>query len=163
LRPDRGAAGRGGDLSRLRRRDQAVPDEVAGRVVLQPRGGRPHPPRPQGGGRRGDPRLHRSRLRRGPPVTSGASPPWTGGPPLLLVASLTLRERKFAARLQSRVGPYEVGRPHGWLQPIADGLKLLLKEDIVPALADRAVYNLAPIVFLVPAFLMYAAMPFAPR
>jgi NADH-quinone oxidoreductase subunit H len=40
-------------------------------------------------------------------------------------------------------------------------VKLLLKEDIVPTAADRAVYNLAPIVFLVPAFLMYAAMPFA--
>lgn len=94
----------------------------------------------------------------------------TVGPPfvllngvLLLVAYLTLLERKFAARLQSRVGPYRVGRPHGWLQPIADALKLLLKEDIVPTLADRPVYNLAPIVFLVPAFLMYAAIPFAPR
>ena len=94
---------------------------------------------------------------------------WTVGPPflllngvLVLIAYLTLLERKFAARLQSRVGPYEVGRPHGWLQPIADALKLMLKEDIVPAAADRPVYNLAPIVFLVPAFLMYAAIPFAP-
>ena len=82
---------------------------------------------------------------------------------LLLITYLTLLERKFAARLQSRVGPYRVGRPHGWLQPIADALKLMLKEDIVPAAADRPVYNLAPIVVLVPAFLMYAAMPFAPR
>jgi NADH-quinone oxidoreductase subunit H len=81
---------------------------------------------------------------------------------VLLTAYLTLLERKFAARLQSRVGPYEVGRPHGWLQPIADAVKLLLKEDVVPAAADRAVFNLAPIVFLVPAFLMYAALPFAP-
>jgi NADH-quinone oxidoreductase subunit H len=95
---------------------------------------------------------------------------WTALPPFLLlnalvifVAYLTLLERKFAARVQSRVGPYRVGRPHGWLQPIADGLKLFLKEDIVPAAADRWVYNLAPIVFLVPAFLMYAAIPFAPR
>ncbi len=82
---------------------------------------------------------------------------------LLLITYLTLLERKFAARLQSRVGPYNVGRPHGWLQPIADALKLMLKEDIVPTSADRPVYNLAPIVFLVPAFLMYAAIPFAPR
>ncbi|HEV8676460.1 MAG TPA: NADH-quinone oxidoreductase subunit NuoH [Methylomirabilota bacterium] len=82
---------------------------------------------------------------------------------LALITYLTLLERKFAARLQSRVGPYRVGRPHGWLQPIADALKLMLKEDIVPAAADRPVYNLAPIVFLVPAFLMYAAIPFAPR
>jgi len=95
---------------------------------------------------------------------------WTVGPPFLLlngvlvfITYLTLLERKFAARLQSRVGPYEVGRPHGWLQPIADALKLMLKEDIVPTAADRPVYNLAPLVFLVPAFLMYAAIPFAPR
>jgi NADH-quinone oxidoreductase subunit H len=80
---------------------------------------------------------------------------------LILVTYLTLLERKFAARLQSRVGPYEVGRPHGWLQPVADAVKLLLKEDIVPAAADRTIYNLAPLVFLVPAFLMYAAIPFA--
>lgn len=93
----------------------------------------------------------------------------TVGPPflllngvLLMVTYLTLLERKFAARLQSRIGPYRVGRPHGWLQPIADALKLLLKEDIVPATADRTVYNLAPLAFLVPAFLMYAAIPFAP-
>ena len=81
---------------------------------------------------------------------------------LVFIAYLTLLERKFAARLQSRVGPYRVGRPHGWLQPIADAIKLMLKEDIVPTAADRPVYNLAPIVFLVPAFLMYAAIPFAP-
>ena len=95
---------------------------------------------------------------------------WMVGPPFLLlngviafITYLTLLERKFAARLQSRVGPYRVGRPHGWLQPIADALKLMLKEDIVPTSADRWVYNLAPLVFLVPAFLMYAAIPFAPR
>jgi NADH-quinone oxidoreductase subunit H len=82
---------------------------------------------------------------------------------LILITYLTLVERKFAARLQSRVGPYNVGRPHGWLQPIADALKLMLKEDIVPLSADRVVYNLAPVVFLIPAFLMYAAIPFAPR
>jgi NADH-quinone oxidoreductase subunit H len=94
---------------------------------------------------------------------------WVVGPPfvllngvLLLVTYLTLLERKVAARLQSRVGPYNVGRPHGWLQPVADALKLMFKEDIVPAAADRPVYNLAPLVFLVPAFLMYAAIPFAP-
>jgi NADH-quinone oxidoreductase subunit H len=81
---------------------------------------------------------------------------------LILITYLTLLERKFAARLQSRVGPYRVGRPHGWAQPIADAVKLMLKEDVVPAAADRPVYNLAPIVFLVPAFLMYAAIPFAP-
>jgi NADH-quinone oxidoreductase subunit H len=81
---------------------------------------------------------------------------------LMLVAYVTLLERKFAARMQSRIGPYYVGRPHGWLQPIADGLKLLLKEDIVPTASDRWVYNLAPIVFLVPCILIFATIPFAP-
>jgi len=79
-----------------------------------------------------------------------------------LVAYVTLLERKFAARMQSRIGPYYVGRPHGWLQPIADGLKLILKEDVVPAAADRGVYNLAPVVFLVPCLLIFATIPFAP-
>lgn len=78
-----------------------------------------------------------------------------------VVAYLTLLERKFAARMQSRIGPYYVGWPHGWLQPIADGLKLLLKEDVVPRMSDRWVYNLAPLVFLVPCLLIFAAIPFA--
>jgi NADH-quinone oxidoreductase subunit H len=79
-----------------------------------------------------------------------------------LVTYVTLLERKFAARMQSRIGPYYVGWPHGWLQPIADALKLMMKEDIVPTAADRWVYNLAPIVFLVPCVLIFATIPFAP-
>jgi len=82
---------------------------------------------------------------------------------ILLVTYATLLERKFAARMQSRIGPYYVGRPHGWLQPIADALKLMLKEDVVPAAADRGVYNLAPVVFLVPCMLIFATIPFAPE
>jgi len=78
-----------------------------------------------------------------------------------MVTYVTLLERKFAARMQSRIGPYRVG-PHGLLQPIADALKLMMKEDIVPLRADRGVYNLAPIVFLVPCMLIFATMPFAP-
>src|SRR6267142_4346017 len=78
-----------------------------------------------------------------------------------LVTYITLLERKFAARMQSRIGPYRVG-PHGLLQPIADALKLMMKEDIVPRLADRRVYNLAPIVFLIPCMLIFATLPFAP-
>ncbi|MBI2492215.1 MAG: NADH-quinone oxidoreductase subunit NuoH [Candidatus Rokubacteria bacterium] len=84
------------------------------------------------------------------------------GAVLGLVAYVTLLERKFAARMQSRIGPYYVGRPGGWLQPIADGLNLMLQEDIVPTLADRGVYNLAPVVFLVPCLLIFATIPFAP-
>src|SRR4029079_1963082 len=70
-----------------------------------------------------------------------------------ILAYVTLLERKFAARLQSRIGPYRVG-PHGLLQPIADGVKLMLKEHLVPAAADRPVFNLAPVVFLVPCLLI---------
>jgi NADH-quinone oxidoreductase subunit H len=83
------------------------------------------------------------------------------GAALGLIAYVTLLERKFAARLQSRIGPYRVG-PHGLLQPVADGLKLLLKEDLIPAAADRPVFNLAPIVFMVPCMLIFGVMPFAP-
>ena len=80
---------------------------------------------------------------------------------ILMVTYVTLLERKFAARMQSRIGPYYVG-PRGLLQPIADALKLMMKEDIVPTAADRPVYNLAPIVFLVPCMLIFATIPFAP-
>jgi NADH-quinone oxidoreductase subunit H len=80
---------------------------------------------------------------------------------ILMVTYVTLLERKFAARMQSRIGPYYVG-PHGLLQPIADALKLMMKEDVVPTAADRHVYNLAPIVFLVPCLLIFATIPFAP-
>jgi NADH-quinone oxidoreductase subunit H len=80
---------------------------------------------------------------------------------ILMVTYVTLLERKFAARMQSRIGPYRVG-PHGLLQPIADALKLMMKEDVVPTAADRPVYNLAPIVFLIPCMLIFATIPFAP-
>jgi NADH-quinone oxidoreductase subunit H len=78
-----------------------------------------------------------------------------------VVTYVTLLERKFAARMQSRIGPYRVGW-HGILQPIADALKLMMKEDIVPRDADRRVFNLAPIVFLIPCLLIFATIPFAP-
>src|SRR6266576_3544819 len=78
-----------------------------------------------------------------------------------MVTYVTLLERKFAARMQSRIGPYRVG-PHGLLQPIADAIKLMMKEDIVPNAADRPIYNLAPIVFLIPCMLIFATIPFAP-
>jgi NADH-quinone oxidoreductase subunit H len=78
-----------------------------------------------------------------------------------IVTYVTLLERKFAARMQSRIGPYRVG-PHGLLQPIADAIKLMMKEDVVPSAADRAVYNLAPIVFVLPCMFIFATIPFAP-
>jgi NADH-quinone oxidoreductase subunit H len=78
-----------------------------------------------------------------------------------LVTYVTLLERKFAARMQSRIGPYRVGW-HGILQPIADALKLMMKEDIIPREADKRIFNLAPAVFLIPCMLIFATIPFAP-
>jgi NADH-quinone oxidoreductase subunit H len=77
----------------------------------------------------------------------------------LVIAYLTLLERKVIAFMQVRLGPMRVGY-HGLLQPIADGLKLMLKEDIIPAQADRMVFMLAPVIALIPAFIVFAVIPF---
>ena len=79
----------------------------------------------------------------------------------LVVAYLTLLERKVIAFMQVRLGPMRVG-PYGLLQPIADGLKLMLKEDIIPARADRLIFMMAPIITLIPAFIVFAVIPFGP-
>ncbi|MBI3609816.1 MAG: NADH-quinone oxidoreductase subunit NuoH [Nitrospirae bacterium] len=78
---------------------------------------------------------------------------------LLHVAYLTYFERKILGWMQDRMGPMEVGY-HGLLQPIADGLKLFFKEDIVPAQANKIIFTLAPILVLVPALIGFAVVPF---
>lgn len=67
-------------------------------------------------------------------------------------------ERKVLADLQVRYGPMRVG-PHGLLQPVADALKLILKEDIIPTAADRWLFILAPFIAFVPAFMLYLTIP----
>ncbi len=70
-------------------------------------------------------------------------------------------ERKVVARMQQRSGPNRVG-PRGYLQSLADGLKLAFKEDIMPTLADKPVYFLAPVIATIPAFLAFSVIPLGP-
>ena len=81
--------------------------------------------------------------------------------PLVLVILLIWFERKIAARVQDRIGPNRVG-PFGLLQNVADAVKLIIKEDITPAGADRLVYNLAPITAVLATTLIWAVIPFSP-
>jgi NADH-quinone oxidoreductase subunit H len=80
---------------------------------------------------------------------------------LLAIAYLTWLERKLVARIQVRLGPMRVGW-HGLLQPIADGLKFLLKEDIQPAKSDTLIFTLAPMISMVPALVVFSVVPFGP-
>ncbi|MBI3615249.1 MAG: NADH-quinone oxidoreductase subunit NuoH [Candidatus Omnitrophica bacterium] len=74
---------------------------------------------------------------------------------------LTWAERKVIARIQDRVGPNRVGL-YGLLQPLADGIKMLTKEDLVPEGADRLCHFLAPILIVVPALFLFTVLPFGP-
>lgn len=78
---------------------------------------------------------------------------------LLIVAYLTYAERKILGYMQVRLGPNRVG-PKGWLQPVADGLKLLVKEDLVPGGAEKLVFMIAPAIVMVPALVMFSVIPF---
>ena len=77
-------------------------------------------------------------------------------------AYTTVLERRFIAMMQSRIGPNRAG-PLGLLQPLADGVKLIFKEDLMPTKADKAVYTIAPILKVVPALLVLAVVPLGPK
>src|SRR5438105_145015 len=76
---------------------------------------------------------------------------------MLTMMLLTWLERKIIGRIQDRVGPNRTG-PLGLLQPVADMIKLFTKEFIIPTKADKVVYYLAPIIFVIPSFLVFAVM-----
>jgi NADH-quinone oxidoreductase subunit H len=76
----------------------------------------------------------------------------------MVVLSLTWLERKVLGRLQRRLGPTRTG-PMGLLQPVADALKLLLKEDIIPSSADRAIFWTAPIIVVISSFMIWVTIP----
>ena len=76
----------------------------------------------------------------------------------IVVLSLTWLERKALGRLQRRLGPTRTG-PMGLMQPIADALKLVIKEDILPSASDKAIFWVAPVIVVVPAFMIWVTIP----
>ena len=78
---------------------------------------------------------------------------------MLTVLMMIYAERRVSAFIQGRIGPNRVG-PQGLLQPIADGIKFLMKEDIIPAGVDKPIFILAPAVLLIPALMTFAVIPF---
>jgi len=97
---------------------------------------------------------------------TAANYPWLPFPILSVVIAAFLGvlvvvwlERKISAGVQQRIGPEYAG-PLGFLQPVADGIKLLVKEDIIPAKGDSVLFTLGPAVVVVPIFLAYTIIPF---
>src|SRR5205809_7081675 len=80
----------------------------------------------------------------------------------LLAGYIVLVERKVLADYQVRLGPMRVG-PHGLLQPIADALKLLLKEDIIPADSDKSIFWFAPVISTFTGLTAFTVLPFAQK
>jgi NADH-quinone oxidoreductase subunit H len=80
---------------------------------------------------------------------------------MLTVSAMTWVERRVSAWIQDRVGPNRVG-PFGLLQPIADGVKFIMKEDIIPMAAHKPLFTLAPALSLIPALCAFAVIPFGP-
>src|SRR5574339_764783 len=76
-------------------------------------------------------------------------------------AYLTLYERRALARIQTRIGPNRAG-PQGIFQPIADAVKLIFKEELVPAKADKILFFWAPVITMVPSIIIAAVIPFGP-
>ena len=83
-------------------------------------------------------------------------------PLFLIVAYVTYSERKIIGFMQSRMGPSRVG-PYGILQPIADVIKLLSKEIIVPSSANKGLFLTAPMLMLIPSLLVWSVIPFSER
>ena len=171
LSRDRVAEGRARLLHRQRRQvDQPVPLPRAAAVVLQPAGAAAAGQGPSRGRRRRADRLARRRARARSIVVHDRQPSSSRcsrssivlNATLVAVTYMVLLERKVIAWAQSRLGPMRVG-PYGILQPVADAVKLMIKEDITPVRADKWVFTAAPIIAMVPALIVYAVIPFGPE